>query len=135
MDSVETEATALLQEVLTMLQQGLVPQRSCSLPVQSQAELAGFNSQTTRVIYHSRSQVHTNGYHSQDMVNTTTSIVTFSISSPDVFLLYDHLKLRLEEYCTLLAFALDTLKLPVENDKTVIILNRAKELEELMEQT
>ena len=53
-DSAQTETTALLQQVLTMLQQGQVRQRSRSLSMHSQVEPAGFNSQTTRVGHHSR---------------------------------------------------------------------------------
>ena len=117
-----------------MLQQWLVWQRSRGLPMQSQAELADFNSQATRVIYHARSQVHTNGYHSPNMINTATSTVTFSILSPDVSLSYDRIKLPLEEYRTLLVSSSDTIKLPAENDKTVISLKRAKEMEEYLEQ-
>ena len=52
MDSAQMETTALLQQVLTMLQQGTVRQRSHSLSMHSQVEPAGFNSQTTRVCYH-----------------------------------------------------------------------------------
>ena len=52
MDSAQTETTALLQQVLTMLQQGPVRQRSRSLSMHSQVEPVGFNSQTTRVGYH-----------------------------------------------------------------------------------
>ena len=51
MDSAQTVTTALLQQVLTMLQQGPVRQRSRSLSIHSQVEPAGFNSQTTRVGY------------------------------------------------------------------------------------
>jgi len=54
MDSAQTETTALLQQVLTMLQQGQVQQRSRSLSMHSQIEPTGFNSQTTRV-RHNRS--------------------------------------------------------------------------------
>ena len=48
-DSAQTETTALLQQVLTMLQQGPVRQRSRSLSMHSQVEPADFNSQRTRV--------------------------------------------------------------------------------------
>ena len=61
MDSAQTEMTALLQQVpamfqqvLTMLQEGPVRQRSRSLSIHSQVESAGFNGQTTRVSYHPR---------------------------------------------------------------------------------
>ena len=50
--SSQTETTALLQQVLTMLQQGPVRQRSRSLSMHSQVEPLGFNSQTTRVCHH-----------------------------------------------------------------------------------
>jgi len=53
-DSAQTETTALLQQVLTMLQQGPVRQRSRTLSMHSQVEPAGFNSQTTRVRYRPR---------------------------------------------------------------------------------
>ena len=50
--SAQTETTALLQQVLTMLQQGPVRQRSSTLSMHSQVEPDGFNSQTTRVGHH-----------------------------------------------------------------------------------
>jgi hypothetical protein len=49
LDSAQTETTALLQQVLTMLQHGPVRQQARSLSMHSQVEPAGFNSQTTRV--------------------------------------------------------------------------------------
>ena len=54
MDSAHTEMTAMFQQVLTMLQQGPVRQRSRSLSMHSQVEPVGFNSQTTRVRHHPR---------------------------------------------------------------------------------
>ena len=54
MESAQTETTALLQQVLTMIQQGSVRQRSRSLSIHSQVEPAGFNSETTRVRHHPR---------------------------------------------------------------------------------
>ena len=64
LDSVHTETTsqaqqlqqvpAMFEQILAMLQQGLVRQRSRSLSMHSQVELAGFNSQTTRVGHHAR---------------------------------------------------------------------------------
>ena len=53
--SAQTEMTAMFQQMLTMLQQGQVRQRSRSLSMHSQVEPADFNSQTTRVGEHSRS--------------------------------------------------------------------------------
>ena len=55
MDSAQTETTALLQQVLTMLQQGPVRQHSRSLSMHSRVEPAGFNSQATMVGYYPRS--------------------------------------------------------------------------------
>ena len=49
LDSVQTEMTAQFQQMLAMLQQGQVRQRSRSLSMHSQVEPADFNSQTTRV--------------------------------------------------------------------------------------
>jgi hypothetical protein len=49
LNSGQTETTALLQQVLTMLQQGQVRQRSRTLSMHAQVEPVGFNSQTTRV--------------------------------------------------------------------------------------
>ena len=66
------------------------------------------------------------------MANTTTSIVTFSILSPDAFLSYDRIKLRLEEYRTLLASDSETIELPTENGKTVICRKQADEMEEYL---
>ena len=63
------------------------------------------------------------------MANTTTSIVTFSILSPDASLSYDRIKLRLEEYRTLLASDSDTIELSTENGKTVICRKQAKQME------
>ena len=54
MDSAQTETTAMLQQVLTMLQQAPVRQRSRTLSMHSQVEPVGFNSQTTRVSHHPR---------------------------------------------------------------------------------
>ena len=68
------------------------------------------------------------------MANTTTSIVTFSVLSPDTSLSYDRIKLRLEEYRTLLASGSDTIELSTENGKTVICRKRAKEMEEFLDQ-
>ena len=51
--SAQTEMTAMFQQMLTMLQQGQVRQRSSSLSMHSQVEPADFNSQTTRVGEHS----------------------------------------------------------------------------------
>jgi tetratricopeptide (TPR) repeat protein len=68
------------------------------------------------------------------VANPTTSIVTFSILSPDASLAYDRIKLRLEEYRTLLAFDSDTIELSTENGKTVICRARANEMEEYLDQ-
>ena len=68
------------------------------------------------------------------MANTTTSIVTFSILSPDASLSYDRIKLCLEEYRTLLASDSDTIELSTENGKTVICRMQAKEMEEFLDQ-
>ena len=68
------------------------------------------------------------------MANTTTSIVTFSILSPDTSLSYDRVKLRLEEYRTLLDSDSDTFELSTENGKTVICRKQAKEMEEFLDQ-
>ena len=53
-DSAQTETTALLQQVLTMLQQSPVRERSRTLSMHSEVEPAGFNSRTTRVSRHLR---------------------------------------------------------------------------------
>jgi tetratricopeptide (TPR) repeat protein len=133
MDAAQTETTALLQQVLTMLQQGPVRQRACSLSMHSQVEPVGFNSETTRVCYYPCLSVHTNGLIPQVVANTTTSIVTFSILSPDASLSYDHIKLRLEEYRTLLVSDSDTIELSTENGKTVICRKQAKEMEQFLD--
>ena len=62
------------------------------------------------------------------MANTTTSVVTFSILSPDASLSYDRIKLRLEVYRTLLESDSDTIELSTENGKTVICRKQAKEM-------
>ena len=67
------------------------------------------------------------------MANTTTSVVAFSILSPDASLSYDRIKLRLEEYRTLLASDSDTIELSTENGKTVICRKQAKEMEEYLD--
>ena len=134
LDSVQTEMTAQFQQMLTMLQQGPVRQRSRTLSMHSQVEHVDFNSETTRVCCHPCLQVHTNGHHSQVVANPTTSIVTFSILSPDASLSYDRIKLRLEEYRTLLASDSDTIKLSTENGKTIICRKRANEMGEYLDQ-
>ena len=128
MDSAQTETTAMLQQVLAMLQQGLVRQCSRGLSMHSQVEPAGFNSQTTRVGHHPRAWVRADGYYSQVVANTTTSVVTFSILSPDASLSYDRINLRLEEYRTLLASDSDKIELSTENGKTVLCRKQAKEM-------
>ena len=68
------------------------------------------------------------------MGNTTTSTVTFSILSPDASLSYDRIKLRLEEYRTLLTSDSDTIELSTENGKTILCRKQAKEMEEYLDQ-
>ena len=68
------------------------------------------------------------------MANPTTSTVTFSILSPDASLSYDRIKLRLEEYRTLLGSDSDTIELATENGKTVICRNQANEMEEYLDE-
>jgi len=130
----QTEMAARFEQMFTMLQQGQVRQRSRSLSMHSQVEPVGFNSQTTRVGCHTCVKAHTDGYHSQVMANPTTSIVTFTVLSPDASLSYDRIKLRLEEYRTLLASDSDTIELSTENGKTVICRKQANEMEEYLDQ-
>jgi len=68
------------------------------------------------------------------VANTTTSTVAFSILSPDASLSYDRIKLRLEEYRTLLASDSDTIELSTENGKTVICRKQANEMEEYLDE-
>ena len=77
--------------------------------------------------------MHTNGHHSQVVANTTTSVVTFSILSPDASLSYDRIKLRLKEYRTLLASDSDTIEFSTENGKAVICRKQAKEMEQFLD--
>jgi len=130
----QTEMAARFEQMLTMLQQGQVRQRSRSLSMHSQVEPVGFNSQTTRVGCHTRVKAHADGYHSQVVANPTTSIVTFTVLSPDASLSYDRIKLRLEEYRTLLASDSDTIELSTENGKTVICRKQANKMEEYLDQ-
>jgi len=130
----QTEMAARFEQMFTMLQQGQVRQRSRSLSMHSQVEPVGFSSQTTRVGCHTRGKAHTDGYHSQVVANPTTSIVTFSVLSPDPSFSYDRIKLRLEEYRTLLASDSDTIELSTENGKTVICRKQANEMEEYLDQ-
>jgi len=130
----QTEMVARFEQMFTMLQQGQVRQRSRSLSMHSQVEPVGFSSQTTRVGCHTRVKAHTDGYHSQVVANPTTSLVTFSILSPDASLSYDRIKLRLEEYRTLLASDSDTIELSTENGKTVICRQQANEMEKYLDQ-
>jgi len=67
------------------------------------------------------------------VANTTTSTVAFSILSPDASLSYDRIKLRLEEYRTLLASDSDKIELSTENGKTVICRKQANEMEEYLD--
>src|SRR5258706_4396694 len=85
MNSAQAEMSAMFQQVLAMLQQGPVRQRSRSLSMHSQVEPDGFNSQTTRGRHHPHVWVHTNAYHSQVVADTTMSTVTFSILSPEAY--------------------------------------------------
>ena len=68
------------------------------------------------------------------MANTATSIVTFSILSPDASLSYDRIKLRLEEYHTLLASDSDTIELSTEKGKIVIYQKQGKEIQQYLDQ-
>ena len=68
------------------------------------------------------------------MANTTTRTVTFSILSPDTSLSCDCIKLRLEEYNTLLASDSDTIELSTENGKTIICQKQANEMEDYLDQ-
>jgi len=68
------------------------------------------------------------------VANTTTSTVAFSILSPDASLSYDRIKLRLEEYRTLLASDSDTIELPTENGKTVLCRKQANEMEDYLDE-
>jgi len=68
------------------------------------------------------------------VANTTASTVAFSILSPDASLSYDRIKLRLEEYRTLLASESDTIELSTENGKTVICRKQANEMGEYLDQ-
>jgi len=77
--------------------------------------------------------MYTNRYHSQVVANPTTSTVALSILSPDASLSYDRIKLRLEEYRTLLASDSDTIELSTENGKTVICRKQANEIEEYLD--
>jgi len=77
--------------------------------------------------------MYTNRYHSQVVANTTTSTVAFSILSPDASLSYDRIKLRLEEYRTLLASDSDTIELSTENGKTVICRKQANEMQKYLD--
>jgi len=67
------------------------------------------------------------------VANTTTSTVAFSILSPDASLSYDRIKLRLEEYRTLLASDSDTIELSTENGKTVICRKQANEMQKYLD--
>jgi tetratricopeptide (TPR) repeat protein len=67
------------------------------------------------------------------VANTTTSVVTFSILSPDASLSYDRIKLRLDEYRTLLASDSDTIELSTENGKTVNCRKQANKIEEYLD--
>ena len=58
LDSVHTDTTAQFQQIAAMLQQGPVRQRSRSPSIHSQLELAGFNSQTTRVGHRPLGSIH-----------------------------------------------------------------------------
>ena len=81
-----------------------------------------------------RLYIHTNGHRTQVVANTTTSVVTFSILSPDASLSYDRIKMRLDEYRTLLASDSDTIELATENGKTVLCRKQANEMEEFLDQ-
>ena len=60
-------------------------------------------------------------------------MVTFSILSPDASLSYDRIKLRLDEYRTLLASDSAAIELATENGKTVICRKQANEMEQFLD--
>ena len=68
------------------------------------------------------------------MADPTTSTVTFSILSPDASLAFDRIKLRLEEYRTLLASDSDTIEFFTENGKTIICRKQANGIGEYLDQ-
>jgi tetratricopeptide (TPR) repeat protein len=78
--------------------------------------------------------VYTNGYQSQVVANETTSTVTFSILSPGASLSCDRIKLRLDEYRTLLASDSDTIEISTEYGKTIICRKQANEMEKYLDQ-
>ena len=124
----------MLQQVISMLQHAPVRQRVRTLSMHSQVEPTGFTSETTRVRYHTRLYIRTDGHHAQVVANVTTSVVSFSILSPDASLSYDRIKLRLDEYRSLLASDSDTIELATENGKTVICRKQANEMEQFVDQ-
>ena len=117
-----------------MLQHAPIRQRARALSIHSQVEPAGFTSETTRVRYHTRLYMHTDRHHSQVVANATTSVVSFSILSPDASLSYDRIKLRLDEYRNMLVSDSDTIELATENGKTVICRKQATEMEQFLDQ-
>ena len=68
------------------------------------------------------------------VVDTTTSSIIVSVLSPDASLSHDRIKLRLDEYRTLLASDLDTIELPNDSGKTVICRKEANEMEQFLDQ-
>ena len=73
------------------------------------------------------------GIISQVVVNTTPSIVTFFILSPDASLSYDRIRLRLEEYRALLASDSNTIKLFTDNGKVVTCQKQAEEMGQFLD--
>ena len=111
-----------------MLHNPPVRQRAPTLSIlHAQVEPAGFNRETTRVRYHTQLYMRTYGYHSQVIPNATISFISSYIQSSNASLSFDRIKLRLDEYRTMLASNSDTTEFATENGRTVI--SRKQDLE------
>ena len=67
-------------------------------------------------------------------MNTTSSLATFSILSPDSSLSYDKIKMRLEEYSHLLKSDSPTIEFPTKNGKTIMCQKQVDDMKEQLEQ-
>jgi tetratricopeptide (TPR) repeat protein len=133
-EGAQAEIMAMIHQVMSVLQQEPVRNRARTLSMHEQVEPAGFNSQTTRVSLHTGQYTHINGVPPQVIANTTTSVVSFSILSPDASLAYDRIKLRLDEYRVLLDSKLEDIELHTVNGKTILCQKQANEMKEYLDQ-
>jgi tetratricopeptide (TPR) repeat protein len=128
-ETIRGEAT----EVIKMIQHKTVQTRTRSLSIHSQVEPAGFNSLTTRVRLCLLVHRLVDPYR-QVAVNITSSLVTFSILSPDASLSYDQIKMRLDEYSEILISDSLTVKFITKHGKTILCRKQVSKMEKQLQE-